>query len=158
MLLRQGIAPLDPAHQKMTVGGMRHRLGLHGGIDGQACGRVGMSKQSAYALRRGQDAKSFREAWDAALQYAVQRLSDAVLARAIHGQAIPHYFKGEVVGEHRRYDNRLATFLLRYRDPQRFSKMVDYKEFAGTYGEIPAPLSSLRSRPTPKPLPFREGR
>jgi len=90
-----------------------------------ACRRVGMSTESAYALRRRYDAVDFRLSWDAALEYAVQRLSDAALSRAIHGVAVPHYYKGEVVGEHRRFDEGLTRFILRYRDPVRYAKHWD---------------------------------
>src|SRR5690606_13707357 len=38
-----------------------------------ACGRVGMSAESAYALVRRPDAQSFRIAWELALDNAVRR-------------------------------------------------------------------------------------
>jgi hypothetical protein len=47
------------------------------GCVADACRRVGMSSESAYALRRHYDAQAFRLAWDAALDYAIRRLSDA---------------------------------------------------------------------------------
>lgn len=90
-----------------------------------ACRRVGMSTEAAYALRRRYDAVDFRLAWDAALDYAVRRLSDAALSRAIHRVAVPHYYKGEVVGEHRRFDEGLTRFILRYRDPLTYAKSWD---------------------------------
>ena len=43
-----------------------------------------MISQSAYRLRRHFDAQGFRLAWDAAFDYAIRRLSDAVMSRAIH--------------------------------------------------------------------------
>ena len=95
-----------------------------------------MTSQSAYRLRRHFDAQGFRLAWDAALDYAIRRLSDAVYARAIHGVAVPHYYKGEVVGEHRRYDERLAMFLLRYRDPARYAKGWDKIEPVDGHEEL----------------------
>lgn len=55
-----------------------------------------------------------------ALDYAVHRLGEAVLERAIEGTATPIFYKGELVGERRRYDDRLAMFVLRMRDPERF--------------------------------------
>jgi hypothetical protein len=85
-----------------------------------AAREVGMTTSSAYTLRARPDATSFREAWDIAVEYAVQRLGDAVLARAITGVATPIFYKGEQVGERRRYDERLAMFILRMRDPERF--------------------------------------
>jgi len=91
----------------------------------EACQAVGMSSQSAYRLRRDFEAQGFRRAWEAALDYAVRRLSDAAFSRAIHGVPVPHYYQGEVVGEHHRYDEKLTMFLLRYRDPMRYAKAWD---------------------------------
>jgi len=95
------------------------------GCVAEACARVGMTDTAAYALRRRVDAGSFRTAWDAALDHAVKRLSDAVFARAIHGVAQPVFYRGEQVGERRRYDERLAMFVLRYRDPVRYGRWND---------------------------------
>jgi hypothetical protein len=97
----------------------------------EACRAVGMSERSAYALRARADAISFRNAWDAALDFAIRRLSDAVLSRAINGVAVPVFFQGEQVGERRYYDERLAMFLLRYRDPLRYGKWLDRREHCG---------------------------
>lgn len=77
---------------------------------------VDMSAGSAYALRRRPDAQAFRAAWDAALDYAVHRLSEAAFARALNGTATPVFFQGEQVGERRRYDEQLTRFLLSRRD------------------------------------------
>ncbi|MDB5719264.1 MAG: hypothetical protein JWM38_2691, partial [Sphingomonas bacterium] len=102
-------------------------LGESGCVD-EACRAVGMSPSSAYALRRRVDAQGFRVAWDAALDYAIRRLGDAALSRALHGVASPVYFQGEQIGERRRYDERLTMFLLRYRDPQRYGAWLDGME------------------------------
>lgn len=81
---------------------------------------VGMGRGSAYALRARADAAGFRAAWDGALDLAMHRLSAAALDRAIRGVATPVFFQGRKVGERRRYDNRLAMFLLRTRAPARY--------------------------------------
>jgi len=90
-----------------------------------ACKRVGMSPESAYELARRPDAQSFRVAWEIAMDNAVRRVGDEAFSRAIHGVAVPHFYKGEMVGEHRRYDERLTMFILRYRDPIRYGKHLD---------------------------------
>jgi hypothetical protein len=95
------------------------------GCVNEACARVGISATAAYALRRRIDAQSFRLAWDAALDYAVRRLSDAMFSRAINGVARPVYYQGEQIGERRYYDERAAMFILRYRDPTRYGKFMD---------------------------------
>ena len=91
----------------------------------EACARVGMGRTAAYALRARSDAESFRIAWQAALAVGIKRLTDAVIARATNGVGRPVFYKGEVVGERRYYDNRLAMFLLRYHDPSRYGKWLD---------------------------------
>jgi len=96
-----------------------------------ACRRVGMSAESAYALRRRPGSRGFRAAWENALALAIRRISDGAFSRALHGVAVPHYYKGELVGEHRRYDERLTMFLLRYRDPLRYAKSLDRLRFQG---------------------------
>lgn len=90
-----------------------------------ACKSVGISTTAAYDLRRRVEAQSFRLAWDMALDHAIQRLSDAAYSRAIHGVAQPVFYKGEQIGERRKYDERLTMFLLRYRDPLRYGAWLD---------------------------------
>ena len=90
-----------------------------------ACRRVGISTTAAYELRRRVEAQSFRIAWDLALDHAIQRLSDAAYSRAIHGVAQPVFYKGEQIGERRKYDERLTMFMLRYRDPLRYGAWLD---------------------------------
>src|SRR5689334_22245694 len=96
----------------------------------EACARVGVSAEAVYRLRRRPDAQSFRCAMDLALDGAADRLEDAVFGRAINGVEVPHYYKGELVGTHRRYDERLALFILRYRKPYRYGKHVDRRDRA----------------------------
>ena len=91
----------------------------------EAARRVGMSVQSAYALRRRHDACHFREAWDAAIDMGMHRLEQAALSRALNGVARPVFYKGEQVGEWRHHDERLAMFLLRYRRPTRYGAWND---------------------------------
>ena len=62
-----------------------------------------------------------------ALDLAIRRLADACLARAMHGEVIPHCYQGE----HRRYDNRLAMFLLPYRDPLRYAATLNQMLYSG---------------------------
>lgn len=104
----------------------------------EACKRVGMGVSSAYALRARMDAIAFRAAWDAAIVAAVQRLSDAMFSRAIHGTVTPVFYKGEQVGERRRYDHRLGMFILRYRAQHQYGAWRDSMEQhqIGGYNEL----------------------
>jgi hypothetical protein len=94
----------------------------------EACARVGISPEAVYELRRRPDAQSFRLAMDFALDGAADRVEDAVYSRAINGVEVPHYYKGALVGTHRRYDERLAMFILRYRKPHRYGKHLDRRD------------------------------
>jgi hypothetical protein len=84
-----------------------------------------MSPQSAYRLRRRDCGAAFRSAWENALDYALHRLEQAALSRALNGVPRPIFYKGEQVGEWREYDERLTMFLLRSRQPARFGKWID---------------------------------
>ena len=109
----------------------------------EAARAVGMSRATAYALRRRADAQAFRLAWDAALDTAVARLDEAALSRAIHGVPVPIFHGGQQVGERRHFDERLTMFLLRYRDPCRYGKWRDQIE---TYSAPEGPVSVLGAR------------
>lgn len=116
------------------------------GCGAEACAAVGMSRHSAYRLRMRVDAQQFRLAWDAALDLAIRRLSDECYSRALSGEAIPHFYKGEQVGEHRRYDNRLAIFLLRYRDPLRYAATLDQMVYSGHTEQAALAFARARDR------------
>jgi hypothetical protein len=111
---------LTPARQVAVVQAMAAC-----GCVREACARVGISAEAVYRLRRRPDAQSFRCAMDLALDGAADRVEDAAFSRAIEGVEVPHYYKGELVGTHRRHDERLAMFILRYRKPYRYGKYMD---------------------------------
>lgn len=83
---------------------------------------VGMSRESAYRLRRRKGAEAFAEAWDVARTAAVRVLADVALDRAIHGVEQPVFHKGEQVGTRTVMSDGLAMFLLRTMDPGTFGK------------------------------------
>lgn len=89
-----------------------------------AAASVGMSEQSAHALRRRAGAGSFSLAWDAALEAATARLAAAAIDRAIHGVAHPVFYKGEIVGERRHYNDRLAMFLIAMQERRRLNRLI----------------------------------
>ena len=86
-----------------------------------ACRAVGRSDQSAYALRRHPEGKSFRKAWQAALACGVKRIEDVAMDRALNGVEVPVYHFGEIVGTRRVYNDYLLMFMLRNRAPKRFA-------------------------------------
>jgi hypothetical protein len=87
------------------------------GVVREAAGRVGMTEQSANRLRRRADAASFNLAWTAALRIGADRLRSIAYERAVEGTVKRHFYKGQVVGEDRVYDNRLLIYLLGKSEP-----------------------------------------
>lgn len=73
---------------------------------------VGMSRETAYELRRRADARGFAQAWDAARVLAGEHLLDLAWDRAAMGELRQIYYRGELVGETRHYDNRLLLGLI----------------------------------------------
>ena len=74
---------------------------------------VGMSRQSAYKLRARQQGQAFDCAWDEAFRQSYANLPYAASDRAMNGIEVPHYYKGELIGTSRRYDERLTVALLK---------------------------------------------
>ena len=116
------------------------------GVVAEAAARVGMSARSAYKLRARPGARSFREAWEVAVDSAMERLADAVFARALHGVSRPIFYQGEQVGERRHYDERLAMFLLSRRAPDRFGCWIDRREVRCDADEHGAALAEALDR------------
>ena len=81
----------------------------------RAARAAGMSRQSAYKLRARLAGEPFDAAWDAAFACSFDALAHAAMERAIHGVEVPHYHAGELVGTHRRFDERLTLGLLAMR-------------------------------------------
>lgn len=54
-----------------------------------ACRMVNMSQVGAYYLRRQPGAEGFRRAWEAALDFGVQRLKDEAFERARTASSSP---------------------------------------------------------------------
>jgi hypothetical protein len=85
-----------------------------------AAKRINMSAEGAYYLRRQPGAESFRAAWTAALDHGVQRLADIAIDRATEGVADPVFWRGEIVREKRKYNDRLLMFILRHHLADRY--------------------------------------
>ncbi|WP_052761865.1 hypothetical protein [Aurantiacibacter luteus] len=97
----------------------------------RAAKAVGMSRQSAYALRARLKGEPFDRAWTAALLCGVDSLASVALERALNGVEVPHYYKGELVGTSRRYDERLTVALLAMRDRFRGEEPFASHPFSG---------------------------
>ena len=89
---------------------LRHLASTH--CVAKAARSVGMSRQSAYGLRARLKGEPFDRAWQAALLCRFDVLAEAAMERALNGVEVPHYYKGELVGTSRRFDERLTVALL----------------------------------------------
>jgi hypothetical protein len=70
-----------------------------------ACARVGVSRECVYRLKR-RDAV-FARGWAAALVLARDATAEVLADRALNGVSEAIYYRGELVGERRRFDARL---------------------------------------------------
>lgn len=78
----------------------------------QACAHVGMSRQSAYKLRRRVSHSVFALGWDVAIDMSRQALLDEATERAFLGREEPVWYHGEQVGSRTVHNDRLLMFLL----------------------------------------------
>jgi hypothetical protein len=101
-------------HNGWTAG--RQRTFIHHlariGLVAPAARAVGMSRQSAYALRAKPGAESFAAAWDLALEMGLGNAEDHAITRALEGYEVPYFYGGRQCGTIRRYDHRLLLAAL----------------------------------------------
>lgn len=91
------------------------------GVVERACEEVGMSVRSAYDLRNARGGEQFARAWSAVLTRAADRLLDIAFEQAIEGEEVPVYDQDGVrTGVKRKYNTRMAMFLLKAYHPERF--------------------------------------
>lgn len=96
------------------------------GLVSVAAKAVGMTRESAYKLRRAAHGAAFARAWDAARHHAGSYLEDIAFERAIEGVEHNVYNEyGDVVCTKRVYNDRLITFLLRHLKPERYGRQAD---------------------------------
>lgn len=100
-----------------------------------AAAHVGMSRQSAYALRARLKGEPFDQAWQVAARCRLDELLDAALDRALNGVEVPHFHQGQVVHISRRYDERLTVALLKAREAARGRGYVAQGHPARRYGQ-----------------------
>jgi hypothetical protein len=82
----------------------------------EACTRAGMPRRSVYARRR--DDKAFAALWDEALSMAADTLEAEADRRGRDGWSEDVYYRGQVVGQRRRYSDRMLIFRLRALRPE----------------------------------------
>lgn len=93
----------------------------------RACAIVGLSRQSAYALRASPRGAGFALGWDAAVLKARDALADDLMDRAFNGNRdTVTRDDGSIITRHR-YDNRLGMAML-----NRLDRMADAAKGPGT--------------------------
>lgn len=121
------------------------------GLVGHAAKAVGMTRESAYRLRRAPHAGAFARAWDAARHHAGGLIEDIAFDRAIEGveQEVYDHHR-EVVGAKLVHDNRLLKFLLCHLKPERYGARA-----AGVAPQTSTPAleQSLRAMEPALPAP-----
>jgi len=110
--------PFDPVPGRTRADGWtaeRQRLFVRHLAETRSVSRsaaaVGMSRETAYRLRRRAGARSFAAAWDAAL--AFRPSGDACEPAWLRSRTETLNVGGKVVGERRVYDRRILVNLLR---------------------------------------------
>jgi hypothetical protein len=107
--------PLRAARHEWTLERQAHFLGwlAETGSVSAACARVGMSRKSAYQLRKKPKAESFAAAWDAALGAPVRRVTiDDLDFLAYQGLVRPRFRGGKYIGSRQTPDNSALLRLL----------------------------------------------
>jgi hypothetical protein len=100
-----------------------------------------LSARSAYQLRVRSPA--FAQAWNAAQQLAVGRLSAIAFDRALNGRVEQIYRDGELVAERRVPSDKMLQWLLCRLDPRRFALPWEQRGDADPQSEALAGFSAL---------------
>lgn len=87
---------------------------------------TGLSRESAYKLRRRPDGRAFARAWDAAIIHARDLFQDELLDRGLSGWSEAVWHQGEEVGTRERWSAPLFLAAL-----ARLDKMADGIDMAG---------------------------
>jgi hypothetical protein len=129
------------------------------GLVNVAAKAVGMSRESAYRLRRSAHGAAFARAWDAARHHAGGLIEDIAFERAIEGTEQEVLDReGNVIATRLVHDNRLLKYLLSHLKPDRYgagpaSAAGHQPEAAPPAREMPALEESLRAMEPALPAP-----
>ena len=108
----------------------------------RACGRVGLSQQAAYVLRRRDPV--FARAWAAALALARASCEQVLAERAIDGVEEQIWYRGELVGTRRKFDARLLLAHI-----ARLDRLVEEQAGSPDMERFDELLACVRGEPCP---------
>lgn len=97
----------------------------------RAAKAAGINRRTAQRERLNSEA--FREAWDDAMEEAIDMLEEEARRRAFEGVDEPLMFQGMKVGTVRKYSDTLAIFLLKGRRPEVYGDRLK-QELSGPGG------------------------
>lgn len=120
------------------------------GCVSHAAKAVGVARNTAYAMRQRATYATFALAWDVAIQMGRKRLLDIAMERAIEGQEVAVWYRGEQVGTRTVHNDRLLTFLIAH-TPAPAHPTLTPDELAAMF---PRMLDAINTLP-PHPLAVR---
>jgi hypothetical protein len=126
------------------------------GLVSAAAKAVGMTRETAYRLRRSAHGAAFARAWDAARHHAGGLVEDMAFERAFEGVEHNVYDEhGEVVCTRRAYSDRLLMWLLSHLKPERYGGAAAQRDRPAEPAPPPGILleASLREMEPPLPAP-----
>src|SRR4051794_13562219 len=94
-----------------------------------ACRAAQVSRRTAYYHR--EKYPRFRDAWDDAIDDAVDLMEAEARRRAVEGTERPVFYKGKQVGAIREYSDTLLIFLLKAHRPEKYRDNFDLKKLIG---------------------------
>lgn len=97
----------------------------------KAAKTIRMARAYLYQLKAKD--KRFSAAWDEAIKHGTAALEDEAARRAMEGTLRPVFYKGEKCGTVREYSDTLLIFLLKARDPEKYTDRVK-QELTGAGG------------------------
>ena len=113
------VQDIDPADRSAKEALFLHLLS-EGVSVCEACARASLPRRSVYARRR--EDKDFATLWDEALAMAADTLEAEADRRGRDGWNEDVYYRGQVVGQRRRYSDRMLIFRLKALKPERYGK------------------------------------
>lgn len=105
-----------------------------GGHVGRAAKSIGVSRRHLYRIRESDP--EFRAAWIEAIEIGTGALEDEAVRRAMQGIDKPIFQGGRKVGTVREYSDTLLMFLLRARNPEKYSDRYRHEHSGPNNGPI----------------------
>ena len=105
-----------------------------------AASNAGVARQVAYRAR--DSSPGFRADWDEAMEEARELLEAEARRRAAVGVDEPVFYKGQVVGQIRKYSDNLLMFLLKAHWPEKFRENLSIDQRVSGRGGGPVQVQT----------------